>query len=283
MSPDRPRGTPSRADYLRTWSSLHGEVPTTGLVGWWLTFTYALARPLAVLRISPHLVTILGLDVAALAWPLAATGPAGRLFAALAVVASGVIDNLDGALAVLTRRVTRWGYVLDSLCDRLADACYGAALWAAGAPGGVCLAAVGLSWLQEYARARAGATGMTRIGGVTVAERPTRVLITAMFLVGAGLFPQRGSIWVWLGAFAWLAVGAIGLLQTLVILHRELTEPGERHLPVLSADAEDPDGTVDIRENGRTPSRDPVRGRDPAGDRDPVPGRRRPPRRGPST
>ena len=44
------------------------------------------------------------------------------MLAALLVGASGLLDNLDGAVAVLSGRTSRWGFVLDSGCDRLADA-----------------------------------------------------------------------------------------------------------------------------------------------------------------
>lgn len=67
-------------------------------------------------------------------WPLAAVAVA---------VAAGLLDNLDGAVAILAGRTSRWGFVLDSLADRLSDAAYVAALWLLGAPGPLCVAGGG--------------------------------------------------------------------------------------------------------------------------------------------
>ncbi len=78
------------------------------------------------------------------------------------VAASGLLDSLDGAVAVLTDRATRWGAVLDSVVDRVSDALYLVALWLVGAPAWACV--VGrraAARLQEYARARATAVGMS--------------------------------------------------------------------------------------------------------------------------
>ena len=63
------------------------------------------------------------------------------LLAVVLVVVSGLLDGLDGAVAVLTDRATRWGHVLDSLVDRCSDGLYLVALWLVGAPAGVCVAA----------------------------------------------------------------------------------------------------------------------------------------------
>ena len=86
---------------------------------------------------------------------VAVLGPALLLLLGLViVVASGLLDNLDGAVAVLTDRVTARGALADTVCDRLADAAYGGAFWALGAPAWVAIAWVALSWLAEYVRAR---------------------------------------------------------------------------------------------------------------------------------
>lgn len=100
-------------------------------------------------------VTLAGLVVAAGAPALAAAGGGWWLAAAAAVVVlSGLLDSLDGAVALLTGRTTRWGHVLDSVADRAGDALFVATLWVAGAPGVLCAASGMLMFLQEYARAR---------------------------------------------------------------------------------------------------------------------------------
>ena len=211
-----------RADYLARWSALHGGVETRGLVGGWLAAMHALGRPLARARIAPDAVTAGGLLLAVLVLVPAAAGDRWLLLAVAVVVLSAVLDGVDGTVAILSGRTTRWGYVLDSVCDRVADACYLTALWLAGAPGPLCAAAGTVVLLLEYLRARAAAAGMSEVGVITVAERPTRVIITAMFLLGAGLYPSAAGEWAAAGASATLTLGLVGVAQLVRVVRRRL-------------------------------------------------------------
>jgi len=213
---------PSRESYLAQWSQLHGGAAATGLVGWWLRLSYTVAVPLVRLRASPDAVTVAGLLVALAVLAPARAGGRWALAGVVLVAASGLLDNLDGAVAVLTGRTTRWGFVLDSACDRLADAAYAASLWLLGAPAGLCVAGAGLAWLHEYVRARAAVAGMPEIGVVTVSERPTRVIITAAFLLGAGLYPAAATGWAGGGAMALAVVGLVGLVQLVRVVRTRL-------------------------------------------------------------
>jgi phosphatidylglycerophosphate synthase len=222
------RSVLSREEYLREWARLHGGAGTGGLVGHWLGVVYRLARPAARWGATPDAVTGLGLLVA-LAVPatVLAAGPPGAqgrwlLAASALVVASGVLDGIDGAVAVLTGRATRRGFVLDSACDRLAEAAWCVALWRAGAPGVLAVAGAAVAWLHEYVRARAAVAGMPDIGVVTVSERPTRVIVTAAFLLAAGIEQATAAAWATAGTAAWAAIGAVGALQLVVTLSRRL-------------------------------------------------------------
>lgn len=212
----------TRDAYLDAWADLHGGYDPRGsrLVAGWLSLTYVAARPLAARRVPPDVVTGLGVLVSAGAAALAALDGRWWLAAAAVVVVSGLLDNVDGAVAVLTARATRWGFVLDSVADRLSDLAYLVALWLAGAPGAVCALGGALMLLQEYERARAAAGGMTEVGVVTVWERPTRVIVTAAFLGSAGLLDD--DRWAALGAAAWVGLGVVGLVQLTVVVRRRL-------------------------------------------------------------
>jgi CDP-diacylglycerol--glycerol-3-phosphate 3-phosphatidyltransferase len=216
-----------RAQYFDRWADLHGDYDprSSRLTFAWLTVAYTLARPLAAARVPPDVVTMLGVAVSLLAVGLASLGGRWVIGAAVVVAVSGLVDNLDGAVAVMTQRTSRWGFVLDSLVDRVSDGLYLVALWVVGAPAWVCVVAGALMGLQEYARARAGNAGMSEIGVVTVWERPTRVITTAMFLLGAGIYVASAAGWATAGVAVWAVLGVVGLVQLLVVVRRRLGAP----------------------------------------------------------
>jgi archaetidylinositol phosphate synthase len=228
----------SRDEYLAAWSRWHGGTGTeSGLVRGWLSLAYALARPLAGL--PPALATALGLVVAGAAVLPAAAGGGWLITAGLLVGLSGLVDSLDGALAIGTGQASQRGFVLDSVVDRLTEVAYAAALWAAGAPGWLAVLFGALCWLPDYLRARAGQAGVDRTGPISVWERPTRVAMTGMTLGGAGVVSGLG----WAGAVvtAGAAVGAaLGLAGTVQL---GLWLRGELAGPEPSGGAPAPDGS----------------------------------------
>ena len=225
-TPRRPVApVPDLAGYLTRWAPLHGdyEPAPTSLAGRWLSLAYLVSRPMAARGIAPDALTAWGVLVSAAVAAVAAAGGRWPLAAVGIVVLAGLLDNLDGAVAILSDRTSRWGYVLDSLADRLSDGAYLLPLWLLGASGPVCVAGGSLMVLQEYARARAGNAGMGEVGVVTVWERPTRVILTAFVLLAVGLLPGSADLLATLGAVAWIGLGTVGLTQLLVVVHRRLT------------------------------------------------------------
>jgi phosphatidylglycerophosphate synthase len=212
----------NRDDYFATWSKLHGgyDPRRSRLTGGWLSLVYVIARPVATRRVPPDVLTVVGMLAAVSVAALAGIGGRWVSLAAFAAVLTGLLDGLDGAVAVLTGRATRWGYVIDSVADRVADALFMLALWLAGASAWVCVAAGAVTGLLEYTRARATAAGMTEIGVVTVWERPTRVIVTALFLLGVAVYDDGG--WAQWGARASLTLGLVGLVQLLIVVRRRL-------------------------------------------------------------
>jgi CDP-diacylglycerol--glycerol-3-phosphate 3-phosphatidyltransferase len=208
-----------REQYFDLWSALHGDVPTTGLVGAWLRVVYTAAVPLARVRLAPWSVTATGLILALLALLPAADLPA---LAALLLLVSGLCDSVDGTLAVLTQRTSRVGAVLDPICDRIADLCMVGALWLAGAPPWWCLAAAALAWSHEYLRAVAGNAGMPGVGVVTPGERPTRIIITVAFLLAEATPLLHYGWWATAGAVALAVVGLLGFVQLAFVVSRSL-------------------------------------------------------------
>jgi CDP-diacylglycerol--glycerol-3-phosphate 3-phosphatidyltransferase len=215
----------SREDYLAAWSRWHGGAGTESpLVRGWLSLAYTLARPLAGL--PPVVATALGLLVAAVSVEPSAAGGPWLMVAGVLVGISGLLDSLDGALAIGTGRASRRGFVLDSVVDRLTEAAYATALWAAGAPGWLAVVFGALCWLPDYLRARAGQAGVSETGALSVWERPTRVIMTGLTLAGAGVVSALGvaDLVVTVGTAAGALLGAVGVVQLGVWLRRMLAD-----------------------------------------------------------
>jgi len=192
-------------EHVKDWAALHLTEPPAGLVGGWLRAAAAVARPLAKAGISPNAVTVAALLTALAAFPAAALleGWPGPALACLAVTVSGLLDALDGAVAVQAGRTTRVGFLLDSTLDRIADAAFPATLAAVAGPPAtrttvtLAVAATAACWYLEYVRARASlAAGASEAHGhqvITPGERPTRIILTA---VGCGLpFLATAALW----------------------------------------------------------------------------------------
>jgi CDP-diacylglycerol--glycerol-3-phosphate 3-phosphatidyltransferase len=217
-----PGRIPDRAEYLRRWSVLHSGLEPSPLVRRWLSICYVCARPLAQIGLAPLVVTVAGVAVAGLVPALAAFGGGWVWLAAVVTVLSGLLDNLDGALAALRERATGFGAVADALADRVADTAYLLALWLLGAPGWLVGLAAGLTFVQEYLRARAAGLGVDEVGVVTVWERPTRVILVAFLLLGCAIQPDVADRIAVAGAGAALAFAVAGIGQLLRFLRRAL-------------------------------------------------------------
>lgn len=219
----------SREAYLAAWADSHGGHDPAGggrAERAWFDLVFRVAGPLR--RVHPDVLTAAAVVVAGLAAALAGGDARWCLLAAALVAVSALLDGVDGAVAVLTGRATRWGHLVDSLGDRLAEAFFGLALYEAGAPWQLCAVAVAFGWLQEYARARAAAGGVTDILVVTVAERPMRVIATVLALLAAGLLGPDSvgeldaELAAFCGAVAWVSLGLVGFVQLLHALRRAL-------------------------------------------------------------
>lgn len=180
-------------------------------------FTLPVVSFLAKTSITPNMVTWFGFFLILIAAVLAGTG---HLFASgWVVLLSGVFDMLDGALARLTNRVTRFGGVLDSTLDRLSEAAIliGIMAYYLFNPAvyhawiilviGVALVA---SFLVSYIRSRAEAADIDCQVGIFT--RVERVIILAL-----GLLINQAAII--LSIIALLSV--VTVIQRLVYVYRK--------------------------------------------------------------
>ncbi|MGH9222581.1 MAG: CDP-alcohol phosphatidyltransferase family protein [Acidimicrobiales bacterium] len=186
-------------EHVREWAELHLTEPPEGFVGGWLRAAAAVARPLARAGISPNAVTVAALIAALAAVPPAAYvgGWLGPAAACLAITVSGLLDALDGAVAVQAGRTTKVGFLLDSALDRIADAAFPATLVLVAGPDtttiALAVAATAACWYLEYVRARATLASDPGAQVITPGERPTRIVLAA---VGCGLpFLATATLW----------------------------------------------------------------------------------------
>ncbi|MBW3601980.1 MAG: CDP-alcohol phosphatidyltransferase family protein [Actinobacteria bacterium] len=215
---------PDLAGYLVRWRRLHGGYdPRANPWLWgWLAMSYRIARPLARRGVRPDVLTLWTVWLALAVLVPAAAGGRWQILAGWLLVASGLGDTLDGCVAALTNRATRWGYVLDSLVDRVNDVVYLLAVVVVGGAGVLALVAGVCLGLLEYLRARAANVGMGDVGVVTVGERATRVILCAAAIGLGGVFTRAAPL-VASGGLAALAVAsAAGLAQLGVAVHRGL-------------------------------------------------------------
>ena len=177
----------SREDFFREWSGLHGGAPITGATRWWLKNSYVSARIATALKFSPNALTAAGL-IAAIAMALS-----NNTWLALALLALSLyFDGIDGSVAIIQRRASERGGVLDSIADRIAEALWLYASHRAGLPLWAALPLWAIASTQEYARARLASLGWREIGIVTICERPVRAIATAFILLAS--FISQSSI-----------------------------------------------------------------------------------------
>jgi CDP-diacylglycerol--glycerol-3-phosphate 3-phosphatidyltransferase len=179
-----------------------------------------LGARLARAGVTPDVITVIGtVGVVASA---VIFFPRGWFFAGtLLIWAFVMLDIVDGAVARASTGGTPFGGVLDSSCDRIADAAvFSAVAWYYALHGQrwmllAALLCLSLGALTSYIRARAEAAGMHATVGI--AERAERLIIV---LVGTGLTGLPGYHVPYVLAVAlWLLVGA----STITVVQRFAT------------------------------------------------------------
>ena len=168
----------NKEEFNSTWSALHGGAEIKGIVKAWLAISFASAKALSKLRITPNILTLLGIvfAVAMAANPLS-------LWAIPLLVLSLYADGIDGSVAIFQRRESSFGAILDASADRISEALWFYVAYRIGAPAWLVLGIYVIASTQEYARARLVGLGISDLGVVTPAERPVRASCIYIALV----------------------------------------------------------------------------------------------------
>lgn len=183
------------------------------------------ARGLLRLGVSPDAVTVAG-TVGVVAGAMV-FGARGQFLAATVVVAAfALVDMLDGAMARARGHSTRFGALLDSTMDRIADgAIFGAiAFWYGTTDEPVVLAAalVCLVGTQVVSYVKARAEGLDIDCSVGLLERPERLLLVGVGTLATGL----GVLWA-LPVVLWLIAGLSAVTAGQRIRHVYRADRGE--------------------------------------------------------
>ncbi|MEO0011032.1 MAG: hypothetical protein RIQ39_621 [Actinomycetota bacterium] len=194
------------SEFRRRWSELHGGVEIQGVIKGWLTISFAIARVLNLFRITPNIVTTIGLLASVLIY---FTSYTSQLIAL--VLFSLICDGVDGSLAIYGDRASKFGELYDSIADRLSEAFWLMGASFVGVPVRWAIAIWVLGATQEYARARLASLGYTEIGVVTPTERPVR----AIFVIAVTL-----TFWFGYEVATELAIGftALSAISVLIVM-----------------------------------------------------------------
>jgi CDP-diacylglycerol--glycerol-3-phosphate 3-phosphatidyltransferase len=216
-----PTGSPNRS-----WTSAFGRACGVLL--------QAIVNGLALTRISPNILTFLGLVIntaAAVLFGFANQHNYVRMFlyAGLVIIGAGIFDMVDGRVARQTDQVTVFGAFFDSVIDRYSDVVLFFGLLVFYARGNrlfyVFLAAFVMitSLMVSYTRARAEALiGKCKVGFM---ERPERIVL---IILGA-LFNRWGVM----APVLWV----LAILSTITVIHRiRYTYQMTKHLAPLRSD-----------------------------------------------
>jgi len=171
---------------------------------------YPVAKLIGSLGIKPNLITLLGLLVASIGGLLLIFK--FPIMAAFCFLASGVLDLLDGLVARIYGKKTKFGGTLDAVVDRYEEFIM------------VVASAIGryVSWpiatfavfsmiAPSYVRARAESTGGMKKCDVGFLERPEKLLFVALATIGLVFYPMALDV-----AFVLIIVlGQITVVQRL--------------------------------------------------------------------
>src|SRR5512142_334113 len=202
-----------------TWTSAIGK--TCGVL------LYKIVDGLALTRISPNVLTFIGLVInviAALLFGFASADnnqPRLFLYAGLVIIGAGIFDMVDGRVARATNQVTLFGAFFDSVIDRYSDVAlfFGLLVYYARANRFFYVVLVAFvmtsSVMISYARARA--ESLIPSCKVGFMERPERIVLV---IIGALFNRMAPVLWV------------LAVISAITVIHRikftyEQTKPLE--------------------------------------------------------
>ncbi|MCS7098567.1 MAG: archaetidylinositol phosphate synthase [Candidatus Methanomethyliaceae archaeon] len=169
----------------------------------------SMVNPIALLLIkiglSPNHITLIGLLLSILSALFFYLN--SLIFGGILILLAGFFDALDGIVARLSNRVTKWGGILDSSIDRYSEMIIISGIII----GNLCDILWGLlsimgSFMVSYTRARGEAEGI-KLSSIGLMERAERMLLLAIFsIIG----------------HPWIGIILLAILSNITAIHRLL-------------------------------------------------------------
>jgi CDP-diacylglycerol--glycerol-3-phosphate 3-phosphatidyltransferase len=214
-----------KQEYLQAWKSLHSGVDPGANV-WvrgYLQVMLSISRLLSTLKVSPNTFTLVsGISIIASSGYFLASE--NLLAIAMLAFIGLLLDGVDGSLAILQGRASKFGAVLDSVNDRIQESILyisvswilfssGFSLWITTA----LLLSLTATLLLEYARTRAQVEVK-----VTIWERPTRVIVITFFVITASWFKAFDAELLYAMSALAMVLSGVGLYQQFQDAKRQL-------------------------------------------------------------
>jgi phosphatidylglycerophosphate synthase len=177
--------------------------------------------------VRPWMVTIVSTGLGVLAGIIFAVGWGG--LAGVIAAASQILDGVDGQLARMTGRVSKFGAFLDSVLDRYADGAMmiGMIVYASRMPGQMPvwlvlvvggIALIG-SNLISYSKARADSLGLY-LGKPTLASKGTRMTVMSLSGLFSLIWPMAPVLALW-----YLAIHASAVVAKYIFMAKRSPLP----------------------------------------------------------
>jgi CDP-diacylglycerol---glycerol-3-phosphate 3-phosphatidyltransferase len=207
---------------------------------------HKIVRGLSLTRISPNVLTFIGLvinTIAAVLFGMATPENHVRMFfyAGLVIIGAGIFDMVDGRVARATNQVTTFGAFFDSVIDRYSDVAlfFGLLVYYARANRFFYLLLVAFvmvsSVMVSYTRARAEALiGQCKVGFM---ERPERIVLVIIGALFAGLGAMAPVLWV------------LAMFSTITVIHRIRYTYQQTHMTAIAMQSST--APVESQETGR--------------------------------
>jgi archaetidylinositol phosphate synthase len=169
--------------------------------------------------VNPNIITLIGLVLSFFA--VLSSVMKFVSMVPLLIVFSSIADVLDGAVARAKNRVTPWGSILDSFCDRIEEFNYLLSLIILGVKPLLAYFAMFISFLISYLRTLGEKRGI-RVEGIGILERGERVILVFISALAIAFSEDYGISIANIIMLLIILLGIVTIIQRLYHIFKEL-------------------------------------------------------------